>query len=82
MGKSKEFNTDCNCTYTMLDGTNINISIAALLNLIKNIPTPPRIYRMDIKLFKSFLLPENSIIMSESVADALIEALKKNNGEE
>lgn len=68
---------DCNCSYTTSSGQNVNVSIAALMEIMKQIPESPKIFSMDISLFTNNLLPKNTIILSKDVADALEEAMKK-----
>jgi hypothetical protein len=67
----------CNGTYTTNAGDNVKVDIAALLKLMEKIPSPPRLYSMDFKLFASNFLPENTIIMSKDIAEALEEAIKQ-----
>ena len=55
------------------------VSISALMNLITEMPETPRLFTMPIEIIKSSVLPENYILVSSSVADALDEAMKANN---
>ena len=52
------------------------MNISALLKLMDSLPDAPKIYRMNVTLSASKYLPENSIIMSADVADALEEAIR------
>jgi len=73
------FDFACNCSYqagTTAGGTNVKVSLAALMEVMKSIPEPPRILVMDIKMVKSSVLSGNTILLSKDVADALEEALK------
>ena len=72
---------DCNCTYTNSDKKQCKVSIEALLKLMDSIPERPKIYTMQIELIRMDLMPENWIILSKSVADALDEAMKGNKHE-
>jgi len=73
------YNLDSQCcgTYTTSNGTNTKISIAALIETMKQIPEPPKIFSMDFQLFANNLLPKNTIIMSKDIAEALEEAMKE-----
>jgi len=70
------FDANCTGTYTANNGDNVKVSLVALVELMKSIPEPPRIFRMDFKLLGNNLLPPNTIMMSADIADALEEALK------
>lgn len=66
----------CNCTYTTNGEEQAKISIAALFELMKNIPKSPRILTMDIQLKEASILPDNTIVISSDIANALEQALK------
>ena len=67
----------CNGTYTTSNGTNIKIPITALMEIMKQIPEPPKILSMNFQLFANNFLSKNTIIMSKDIADALEEVLKE-----
>ena len=69
--------SDCNCTYTATSGKNIKVSIAALVEVMKNIPAKPQIFTMGIKFVVNGYLPKNTIFLSKDVADALEQALQE-----
>jgi len=71
------FDNLCRGTYTTSNGTNTKVSIAALIEVMKQIPEPPKIFSMDFRLFANNLLPKNTIIMSKDIAEALEEAMIK-----
>lgn len=62
-------------TYTSNAGTDINITLEALIGVMEKLPDPPSILNAEIK--PSGLLPKNTIIISRDIADA-IEAKIKN----
>ena len=65
----------CRGAYTTNAGDNVKVDIAALFKLMESIPSPPKLYIMDFKLFANNMLPENTIIMSNDIAEALEEAI-------
>ena len=67
---------NCNCTYTASDGKKYGVSISALTKLISETPKTPKLFTMPIEIIKSQYLPENYIVLSNSVAEALEQALE------
>lgn len=68
---------NCNCAYTTSNGTDVQVDIAALMKVMADIPEVPKIFSMKISLFRNNILPKNCIFMSEDVADALEEAMRR-----
>ena len=73
------FLDNCNCAYTTGNDKRVAISVTALLKIINELPEPPKLFTIPIEIVKSPLLPENYIILSSSVAEALEQALKRQN---
>jgi len=71
------FLDNCNCAYTTSGGDKAGVSISALIKLMTELPEAPKLFTMPIEIFRHKLLPENYIILSNDVADALEEAMKK-----
>ena len=71
---------DCNCTYTTTANTNVKMSTEALMELFEQLPERPKIFMMDIKIMTSDALPENWIMLSKSVAEALEEVMRRKAG--
>lgn len=71
------FTDSCNCAYTTTGGQNIQVSLAALIKLMSDIPELPRVFMMDIKLVSHSILPKNTIFISSDIAGAIEEALEK-----
>lgn len=65
-----------NCTYTTSSGADIRTSVPVLLELMKSIPAVPKILTMGIEFRKAALLPPNTILISEDIAQALEVAMK------
>jgi len=76
-----EFLDNPNCAYTTSSGENVNVSISALLKIITELPKAPKLFSMPIGLFRSSYISENFIILSDSVANALEQAIKNNSNE-
>lgn len=68
---------NCNCTYTTNGGEKTGVSISALIKLMSELPKIPKLFTMPIEIIRSPHLPENYIILSNSVAEALEQALKQ-----
>ena len=66
----------CNCTFTTSGGENVGVSISALMKIITELPEVPKLFSLNIKLFRNSILPENFIILSDTVANALEEAIR------
>jgi len=71
------FDKLCNGTYTTKTGETTHIDIAALMKVVSEIPKMPKIFTMKIDIRRQPYLPENFILLSDSVADALEEAMRK-----
>ena len=81
MEPSSNYGKLCNCAYTTSTGTPIKLSVAALLKVIGNLPKIPRILVMDLQLKEASILPDNTIIISTDIAEALEDAFReKDNG--
>ena len=71
---------NCNCTYSASSGENYRVSVSALIKVLSEIPETPKLFTMPIEIIRSPLLPENYIILSNKVADALEKALADAKG--
>lgn len=69
------FLDNCNCAYTTSNGEKASISISALIKIMSELPKTPKLFTMPIEIIKSSFLPENYIILSNSVAEAVEQAL-------
>lgn len=77
---SKDFFEDVfkdihNCTYTTSDNIKTKISLPELFEIVGNLKETPKILVMDIEMYMSHAVPDNTIILSKSVADELEKAL-------
>ena len=71
------FLDNCNCTYTSKSAEQSKVSIAALTKIMSEMPEIPKIFTMPIEISRSPLLPKNYIVISNSVADALEQAINE-----
>ena len=69
--------TGTNCTYTSAGGKTAKFSINTLLELQASLPKPPKIMVMKTNVFQNKMLPDNWIMISPSIAEALEEAMKE-----
>ena len=70
--------TSTNCDYTTFGGKQVKFSINALFKIMEDIPKTPRILTMPIQMKKLNILPDNTILISNDIAEAIEEALKDN----
>jgi hypothetical protein len=76
------WNQNCNLSYSTTAGDNVKLTLEALLDTIEKLPTIPKIFVMPIDVIRSNMLPDNFMLVSKSVADALEAAFKENSTEE
>ena len=72
------FDYNSNCTYTTNGGKQAKLSLNVLLKIMEDIPKTPRILTMPIQMKKLNILPDNTILISNDIAEAIEEALKDN----
>lgn len=72
------WNQRYNCSYTTATGQTVKLTLEVLLDTISKLPKVPKIITMPIEVIRSGFLPENYMIVSKGVADALEEAFKEN----
>ena len=78
MGLAAVFNRPfTNCTYTTSNGANTQVSLDAVMKVAADLPIVPKIMTMDISMMRNSLLPDNWIMLSDTVADALEKAMKE-----
>ena len=63
------------CTYTTTTGEKVKFDIGVLAKIMEEIPEPPKILVMDIKVVMSPHLIGNMIILSKDVGEALEKAI-------
>lgn len=64
-----------NISFTSSRGTQVSLSLDTLIKVMEDMPKPPRILTMDIKLLEHPLLDGNTILISSEIAKALEEAM-------
>ena len=77
----ENFDKLCNCAYTINNGEQIKVSLAALAKIMKDIPKMPRILTMPIQLKELGVLRDNTILISSDIAEALEEAINDKKSE-
>jgi hypothetical protein len=65
------------CTYTTSTNKQVSLNLQVLLDILDSLPKPPTILSMKIDIIRNPTLPENYILLSDSVAKALENALEK-----